>query len=262
MEDSRLAAVQICPEKGKPKENGAKIISFLKEAKEGDADLVLFPECSLTGYDPERSKELALPRESGYVKDIENAADELGLAVCFGFMERDENGLYICQEFYYMGSRTLYRKTHLATREEEFFKEGNDFPQAGYKTITTGMQICWESHIPQISTVYRKKGAQLLLFPYASGMSGEKCKTNWSVHLPARASDNGCFAAACNLLFGGMGGGLAVWDPKGKMIAEYFGSDEKMLLCDIGGVLPREFFSAGINAMHTLSYFDKTRDIF
>ena len=262
MEDSRLALVQICPEKGKPEENGAKIISFMKEAKDENADLAVFPECSLTGYDPQRSPELALEKDCIYIQEIEAAADELGMAVCFGFMERDEDALYISQEFYCKGEKTLYRKTHLATREEEYFKEGNDFPTAEYRHITIGMQLCWESHIPQISTVYRKKGAHLLLFPYASGMSGEKCKTNLSIHLPARASDNGCFAAACNLLAEKTGGGLAVWDYKGKLIAEYFGDEEKLLLCDLGGILPREFFSAGISAMHTLSYFDTTRDIF
>ena len=165
METSRIAAVQIRPRKGDPRENGEKITAFMKEAKGGGAELAIFPECSLTGYDPERSHELALEKDCRYIRDIEAAADELGIAVCFGFMEKAEDGLYICQEFYDAGNRTFYRKTHLATREEEYFKEGNEFPTAEYRHITIGMQLCWESHIPQISTVYRKKAPICCSFP-------------------------------------------------------------------------------------------------
>ena len=93
-------------------------------------------------------------------------------------------------------------------------------------------------------------------------MSGEKCAENWA-HLPARASDNGVFAAACNLLFQGpdgvRGGGLAVFDPKGRRIAAYFGTDEHMLLCDIGGPLPRD---SDDTDMHAISYFDRKRTEF
>ena len=114
-------------------------------------------------------------------------------------------------------------------------------------------------------------------------MSGERCRDNWQVHLPARASDNGCFAAACNLLTevlevspesvtsGGTstenkmrGGGLAVWDPKGRLIASFFGTEEKLITAEIGGELPRDIFlkeQQGLaeHDMHALSYFDLKR---
>ncbi len=123
------------------------------------------------------------------------------------------------------------------------------------------MQLCWESHIPEISALERSRGAELLLVPYASAMTGGRCRKHWMVHLPARASDNGAFVAACNLPFpaenGALrGGGMAVFDPKGNCVASYYGTEDHMLLCALSGPLPRELPPGD---MHNISYFDRKR---
>ena len=299
MKGIRIALAQICPVPGDAGTNAEKIKAYMKEAADGGAELVIFPECSLTGYAPERASELALSigagpdgaaelalsiRDAtdgaqkqapgiggGPISAIEEAAEKLGISVCFGFMEKFGDKVYISQELYCGGERTIYRKTHPGSREALYFEAGNEFP-VSRGPVDCGMQLCWESHIPEISAEYRKQGTQLLLFPYASGMSGERCKENWQVHLPARASDNGCFAAACNLLTKDnidlRGGGLAVWDPKGRIIAQYFGTEETLITAEIGGELPRERFlkeQQGIaeHDMHALSYFDlKRKELF
>ena len=275
METATIALVQLRPKPGSADPNAEKIIEFIRSAKSENADLVVFPECSLTGYSPKDAAELAVSADSEAVRSIERCAKDLEIAVCFGYMEALHAGnawgrsFAITQEIVSGASKTVYKKTHLAGSEQRVFLEGNIFPTAQIpcraedgkdRSITAGMQLCWESHIPQISSAYRKSGAQLLLFPYASGMSGEKCRENWSVHLPARASDNGCFAAACNLLINEKGGGMAVWDPKGKVLKQYWGTDEKMISCSIGGPLPREIFAEGSESMHCISYFDRSRN--
>ncbi len=285
----KIALAQICPVPGDAGANAEKIKAYMKEAADKGAALAVFPECSLTGYAPERAAELALSIGDGPVSAVEAATEKLGIAVCFGFMEKFGDKLYISQELYCGGERTVYRKTHPGSRETLYFEAGNEF-QVSHAPVCCGMQLCWESHIPEISAEYRKQGAQLLLFPYASGMSGERCKENWQVHLPAKASDNGCFAAACNLLAKApknadncsslagstgsktsedlRGGGLAIWDPKGRLIAQYFGTEETLITAEIGGELPRERFlkeQQGLaeHDMHALSYFDLKRgDLF
>ncbi len=260
MEKLKLAAVTMMPSFGAEKTAG-----LMREAAEASAELVLFPECSLTGYEPDKAAELSVGSDDceSAVK-VRKTADELGIAVCFGYMERLGDKLYITQELYSAGESVIYRKTHLGSHEKEVFSEGDSFPIADISvsggTVRIGIQLCWESHIPEISGTYREKGAEVLLFPYASGMSGERCRENWMVHLPARASDNGCFIAACNLLLERgdeiKGGGAAVWDHKGKVIAEDFSSCESIIYADIGGILPRELPAGD---MHNISYFDRVR---
>lgn len=256
-----LVAMQSLP--GNEKKNRSIIFDFLHKASQQETGLVVFPECCLTGYAPAQADLYALEKEHEEIIRIEKEADMLGLAVCFGFLERNEEGKKpsITQELYYQGNRILYRKTHPGTREKKYIHPGEHFLVMDVMGVKMGIQLCWESHIPDISTILRGQGAELLLVPYASGMSGERCRKNWLVHLPARASDNGVFLVACNAILpedhhSGSGGGLAVFNPKGLLVTSYFGCDEHFLTCDLEGMLPREYPQGD---MHHISYFDRRK---
>lgn len=271
MRKTRLAVIQMLPDLNDPVKNAEKICRFLRGAAEQHADLALFPEACLTGYSSALAEKLAIPADHRAVRMVEAESLRTGAAVCFGYYEETGALPFITQEFFSEGTRTLYRKTHLGSREQGRFQAGRLFPAADLRkdpSLRCGMQLCWESHIPDISTALRAQGAELLLFPYASGMGGETCRAHWS-HLPARASDNGLYAAACNALQrknrGDIpaasadditGGGIAVYDPKGRCIASCFDTDERMLLCDLAGPLPREIPDGD---MHSISYFDRRR---
>ena len=247
---------------GKPEQNVQKMISYLEKANKDHATLVIFPECSLTGYDPENAMNYSLKMDDHFILMMEEKASTFDMAVCFGYMERlmAETKPFITQELFFQGKRIRYHKTHLGTKEEKCFQSGVEYPVMDI-SVTAGIQLCWESHIPDISTALRQKGAELLLVPYASGMSGERCRENWMVHLPARASDNGVFLAACNALFPGKplssrGGGLAVFNPKGKELTSYYGAEEQIITCQLSGMLPREYPRGD---MHHISYFDQRK---
>jgi predicted amidohydrolase len=254
-----IALGQFLPEDD-PKRNAVTMCRVLCDASAHGAELVLFPECCLTGYSVEHAASLAVDRTSDPVRAVEEACRAGAVTACFGYIERTDDGLTITQELFDGGNATIYRKTHLGAREAAVFRAGNVFPVAE-SPLKTGMQLCWESHIPEISALERSRGAQLLLMPYASAMSGEQCRRRWMVHLPARASDNGAFVAACNLPFPAKngeprGGGMAVFDPKGECIASYYGTEEHLLLCTLSGPLPRELPPGD---MHHISYFDRKR---
>ncbi len=59
-----------------------------------------------------------------------------------------------------------------------------------------GLELCYESHFPEISTVLCLKGAEILFMPHASprGDPDGKMKS-WLRHLPSRAFDNGSFCS-------------------------------------------------------------------
>ena len=258
MKEFTLSLVQLRPEPGRIDDNVRKHIEFIRAAAGAGAALAVFPECSLTGYAAKDAAALAVSADSDAVRALEEECRASRIAACFGFLERRGAELFIAQELFSAGARIVYRKTHLGSREEGVFRPGDEFPLLS-APAPAGMQLCWESHIPEISALYRSRGAELLLTPYASGMSGDRCRENWAVHLPARASDNGAWTAACNLLFPSgqaPGGGLALYDPKGKLAAGYFGTEERMLTCALSGPLPREVPAGD---MHAISYFDKKR---
>ena len=49
----RIALAQINPHVGALQENLEKMVAFARQAEASQADLILFPELSLTGYPPE-----------------------------------------------------------------------------------------------------------------------------------------------------------------------------------------------------------------
>ncbi len=261
MKKIRIALAQMAPGRETVPGNAQMILHYIHQAKEGGAELLLLPECSLCGYPSGGGPVQGIIPEDPLIRGIRKAAGKCSVAVCFGYVEREGDCLYITQELVSGDEIIRYRKTHLGTKEKKVFSEGSRFPVAQHP-VRAGIQLCWESHIPEISAAEREKGAELLLVPYASPMTGKRCEENWIVHLPARASDNGAYVAACNLIIPAgegseerRGGGMAVWDPKGKRILSVFDTCDKIAFCDLEGPLPRECSGD----MHHISYFDRKR---
>ena len=92
MKEFKIAIAQICPETGNFGYNAEKIAGYMKEARAKEAGLIVFPECSLTGYAPEETARAAILPGNAYISQIESKADSLGIAVCFGYMEEDPSG--------------------------------------------------------------------------------------------------------------------------------------------------------------------------
>ncbi len=283
MKDLRLAAVPLFSGRD-PQENLINISQYAREAVRKGAQLLLTPEASLTGYFTKEAGVLSIEADSQPVRSVIDLAKETGLIISCGFMEKTsarsaaENGqpaFYITQLITDGKQTQFYRKTHLGCYEGGVFGRGDELPVYESDLAVIGTHLCWESHIPDIGSVFRRKGAELFLVPYASGMSGENCRNVWSRHMPARAWDNGVYVAACNALRfrqasstaadkgsagplpAVIGGGCAVYDPKGRLIASDFSYEEKLLICDLsGGELPRNYPK---NDMWHISYFDRRR---
>ena len=128
MEKISIALAQTCPVPGDIKANAEKTAGYIKEAASKGADLVMFAECSLMGYAPERAAELAVSFEDDARQGLRALSAGLGIALCIGYMERSKEELFIAQELYFGGKSTVYRKTHLGSREALFFSAGSAFP--------------------------------------------------------------------------------------------------------------------------------------
>ena len=257
MKDFDLALIQFCPRPGGISGNLDVILGSLEREADRGAGIISFPECSLTGYTVENASVSAVFADDGAIRRIREAASERGVIASFGFLEKEGEKLFISHMITGPAGTVVYRKTHLGSREMKVFESGDELIMYCSEEIRIGVCLCWESHIPEIASVYRSRGAQLMLVPYASGMKGERCRELWMKHLPARASDNGMFVAACNglrLRDGTAAGGIAVFDPKGELCAGSF-EGESVVNCRIGGTLPRE----GTEDMRHISYFDHRR---
>ena len=109
------------------------------------------------------------------------------------------------------------------------------------KDTVFGIELCYDSHFPELSTLLCLKGADILFCLHASprGTPQEKFRS-WMRHLTARAYDNGVFVVACNqtgrngneLEFPGLS---LVLNPSGELMVQRVSSEEGILFADLEG---------------------------
>ena len=257
MKNIRLTMVQMQSIAGDSERNLRRIEGFVRD---NESDIICFPEMCLSGYSTSDPSRIALRPDDPHIQMVHGLAKDTGKAIVFGYIEKDEDVMHLRQEFADGSDECkFYRKSHLGTKEAELFEPGNELPVFDVKGVRVGLHLCTESHVPEICTTFRKKGAELVLAPFASGISDRR-RMVWHSYLPARACDNGMYVAACSMVgdngTGTMfGGGLIILNPKGMVIDEYYGDDDHCISADIGGKLPRD----GPETMMNISYFDRRR---
>lgn len=242
MRDLRIAAVCMHAAPGDIDGNLRKTEAFVVEASRQGADVVCFPELSLSGYGLKDPETLCPPdRGEDAVRAITEMARTHELIILAGLIEWPE-GQGPCISQIVAGPDRLmgrYRKTHLSPSEKDVYRPGNAFGVFPSGDILFGVQLCYEAHFPEISTLMALKGVQLVFVPHASPRGNpEEKRDSWLRHLPARAFDNAMFVVACNqvgvtdLGFSFPGVGM-ILNPAGRIVAEYTGNAENVLVADL-----------------------------
>lgn len=238
MDDLKVAAVCMNSEPGKVEKNLDRVRSFsLKASKEG-ANVVCFPELSVTGYTLKNVGEVYSELDPDEViAQLLQIAKESQVLLIAGLIENSvKTGPYITQlAAGPEGLIGLYRKSHLSPHEKDFYKPGEEIGVFLYGNTSFGLQLCYEAHFPEISTAMALMGADILFIPHASPRGDAEGKLNsWLRHLTARAFDNGVFVVACNQV-GDSDEGLSfpgvavVVGPDGQVLTKYTGEEETIL---------------------------------
>lgn len=242
LDDLTIAAVCMNAAPGEVENNLDRIQSFSLQASAKGADIICFPELSVTGYMLKPFGEVYEELDSDKaVERLVLAAREAHIILIAGLIEISGGAKpYITQVV--AGPEGVvgrYRKTHLSPSEKDIFRPGEEIAVYSYGNTTFGMQLCYEAHFPEISTILALMGADILFVPHASprGEPGGKLQS-WLRHLPGRAFDNGVFLVACNQV-GKTGEGFSfpgaavVLGPDGQVLARYAGEEEKILFAEL-----------------------------
>ena len=144
------------------------ILRFVKEAEEKKVDLLLFPECFLTGYilnEPfvaEHSYDFASEQFAAILKQLEHVKPVLVLGVNEKKSAQYFNSAVVVSRGKIVG---VYRKTHLIDPNELFFTTGKEYPIFEIKGLKYGINICYDIQFADAAKAVADQGAQLLLSP-------------------------------------------------------------------------------------------------
>jgi predicted amidohydrolase len=241
MRDVRVAAAQIASELGALERNLAKHRLLVQQASTAGAHVLCFPELSLCGYpqDGDIAHELARPLDGDLAAGVATLADEHGIVVLAGMLESAPSGVvYNTQLVASPGGRLeSYRKTHVPTSEIGRFRQGGELPVFRLEHAVVGVQICYDAHFPEATTVQALAGAEIVFMPHASTGSEtrDEKRARWLRYLPARAYDNGVFVLVVNQADPERGfPGIAIaFDPWGAILGEAAPNEEDLLVVDL-----------------------------
>jgi len=242
MDDLRIAAVVMQSVFGETSDNLHRMETWVREAVSEGADLVCFPELNLTGYSVrEVVRSVAESIPGPLSQAVVQMAQESRVCILAGMVEKDTEGRIFASHFVAdpQGLQGVYRKSHLSPFEQRLYSAGNALPVFSFGGTTFGIELCYDTHFPELSTLLALKGADIFFCLHASprGTPEEK-QRSWLRHLTARAYDNGVFVVTCNQTGDNKDGlefpGLAfVLNPSGEVISEDVSGEEKVLFADL-----------------------------
>jgi len=239
----RLYLAQINPTVGDLKGNHSLILSHIRKAGDSGADIVIFPELSLTGYPPEDLllKNSFLNENTAYIEKIKKEVSEITAIV--GFAD-SKNGLIYNSAAVISGQniKCIYNKQHLPNYsvfdEERYFSRGDANYIFGINGHLVGLSICEDIFYASgpIRAQSIAGGAELVInisaSPYYSGKVESREKM-----ISARASDNIVNIAYLNMVGGQdelvFDGNSIVVNEKGQITARCMPFAEDSLIVDI-----------------------------
>jgi len=183
----RVLLGQLEPAAGDVAGNAATVCGAL--AAHPDAELAIFPELFLCGYDLARIEELAIGLADPSLALIAEAATAAQTVVVVGFAERRPEGVANAVACIAPGtSPVVYRKANLfGPGERAAFVEGGELVVADAGGHHLGLLICFDVEFPEPARALATAGAQLLV-TIAANM--EPYGPDHALAARARALDN------------------------------------------------------------------------
>jgi predicted amidohydrolase len=242
-EKIKIALAQISCKRENKTENIKKIKELTEKAKTHGADLIIFPELSLTGYIiRDQVYEMAETIPGPSTKKIEEIAKKTNLHIIFGMAELSQKtkatvfntAVFIGPKGLIGKYRKMYLPTHSVFEEKRYYRLG--YQAAAFDTPIgkVGLCICYDIFFPEVSRLTRLLGAQLIVCISASPAIR---RSYFELLTASRALENTTFLAYVNLV--GIEEGLQFWggsrliSPTGEIIAKACYDEEDFTICEL-----------------------------
>ncbi len=249
----KLALVQARAAAGDVEANMRRGLEYVRAAKREGADLVLFPECWLTGYHfppstpgipPEELERdelfrvwarAALTAEDPAIRAFRSLAQELSIGVVLtsltqGRRRPRNSALVIGRDG---DIRMRYDKVHTCSFGDERCLEcGEGFRVCRFDGVTLGVMICYDREYPESARELALQGAEVILVPNDCGDMAPRL-----MELKVRAMENMAAVAMANPPGPGMGRSCAfhpmVWDAPDQTLALAGEHGEGLVMAEI-----------------------------
>lgn len=230
----KIAVAQIQSVKGNILQNIESHKRLIDLAVSNEAGMIVFPELSITNYEPELAKDLATNKDDSRLHDLQQLSDAHNIIIGVGMPLRQDAGITISMVIFQPHQpRQTYSKQHLHEDEFPYFIRGNE--QLFIKTHNNNIApaICYELSVPEHPEYAHKHGANIYIASVAKTAAGmEKAykiladtarKYNMTVLIANNLGPADNFIGA---------GRSAIWNANGELLAQLDDTTEGLLMID------------------------------
>ncbi len=231
----RLCAAQLSAEAGDIERNVIKHVALIDLALSHQADLIFFPELSLTGYEPTLADKLATDARDGRLDVFQNLADGEDIVIGVGLPSRSQNGVRIAMVLFQPRTeRVVYAKQHLHADELPFFVKGEEQLILQMSGHMLAPAICYESLQPNHADAAIRGGADIYLASVAKPQRNVTRAYEHYSQIAGHHSLNVLMAnsvgPADNFISAGQS---AIWNRSGQLVANMDAEAEGFVMLDV-----------------------------
>ena len=229
-----ICGAQTKPVTGNIEANIEKHLLFIDRAISHGADLIIFSELSLTGYEPTLARTLATQTDDSRFNAFQNISDKARVVIGVGVPTQVKERLFISMILFRPNVKPLvYSKKYLHADEDPFFVSGVNFPSLKVNKTTIGLAICYELSIPDHSSAAYKSGAEVYVASVAKFAKGVESASKTLSDISIKYSIPSMMINAVGPADNGMcTGNSALWDARGQLVGQLSSSEEGLIMYD------------------------------
>ena len=162
----KVAILQMRSENRAYEDNIKMIIKNMTEAKINNADILLLPECFMTGYDLTIENDAAISESDLAV--LCDKAKELGVGIVATALTKGnvkpQNSAFVIGKH---GEILMkYSKVHTCDfADERVLESGTEFKVCDLDGVKIGIMICYDREYPESARILMLKGTEIILVP-------------------------------------------------------------------------------------------------
>ncbi|HZR05962.1 MAG TPA: carbon-nitrogen hydrolase family protein [Candidatus Udaeobacter sp.] len=228
----KICVAQTRPVKGDIEANIGSHEKFIGAAVLVGTDFIIFPELSITGYEPELAKDLATTQNDVRFDVFQKISDANRITTGIGVPTLANNGTHISQLYFQPGKpREMYSKVFLHSSEEGYFVRGDRYINLGIDDTNIAPAICYELSVREHAKRAAASGADI----YAVSVVEEKIERAIK-RLTNVATEHSMTVMMANAI-GKPGvyecpGKSSIWSNKGRQVGQLDDSHEGIFVFD------------------------------
>ncbi len=230
----KISIAQTKPIKGDISSNIVAHKKLINLAISYQADMIFFPELSITGYEPELAKELATNQEDERFNDFQQISNRKNIIIGIGMPTKSIEGILISMIIFQPNqARQTYSKQQLHADEIPFFVNGDKQTILTFDETKIAIGVCYESLQTDHAIKVNELGATIYIASVAKSKNGIN---KAQIHYPIIAKRFSMPVLMTNCVgycdnFESIGNS-SVWNNKGELVSQLNDTDEGMLIFD------------------------------